>query len=62
MTTLTTRIFKNGNLIKNKPPSVAERINALDPEDKLCMSYFTYAELLKGAEGSTRKNQVLKQL
>jgi len=62
MTTLTTRIFKNGNLIKNKPPSVAERINALDPEDKLCMSYFTCAELLKGAEGSTRKNQVLKQL
>ncbi len=41
MTTLTDRIFKNGNLIKNKPPSVEERINALDPEDKLCMSYFT---------------------
>ena len=41
MTTLTDHIFKNGNLIKNKPPSVEERINALDPEDKLCMSYFT---------------------
>jgi tRNA(fMet)-specific endonuclease VapC len=26
------------------------------------MSFFTYAELLKGAERSTRKTQVLKQL
>ena len=32
-------------LIKNKPPSVAARINALDPSDELCMSFFTYAEL-----------------
>lgn len=49
-------------LIKNKPPSVAARINALDPSDELCMSFFTYAELLKGAERSTRKGAVLRQL
>ena len=49
-------------LIKNKPPSVATRINALDPGDELCMSFFTYAELLKGAERSTRKSDVLRRL
>jgi tRNA(fMet)-specific endonuclease VapC len=49
-------------LIKNKPPSVAERINALKTQDTLCMSFFTYAELLKGAERSTRKKQVLRKL
>jgi tRNA(fMet)-specific endonuclease VapC len=49
-------------LFKNKPPAVAERINALDKDTTLCMSFFTYAELLKGAERSTRKNQVLNQL
>lgn len=49
-------------LLKNKPLSVAERINALQDEDVLCMSYLTYAELLKGAERSTRKPQVLKQI
>jgi tRNA(fMet)-specific endonuclease VapC len=49
-------------LLKNKPPTVAERINSLDTESSLCMSFFTYAELLKGAERSTRKTQVLKQL
>ena len=49
-------------LIKNKPPAVADRINALDPSDALCMSFFTYAELLKGAERSTRKSDVLRRL
>jgi len=49
-------------LIKNKPTAVAERINALDKAALLCMSFFTYAELLKGAERSTRKPQVIKQL
>jgi len=48
--------------IKNKPPSVAERINALRTDDDLCMSFFTYAELLKGAERSTRKPEVLRKL
>ena len=49
-------------LIKNKPPSVAERINALSSDDQLCMSFFTFAELLKGAERSTRKSEVLRHL
>jgi tRNA(fMet)-specific endonuclease VapC len=49
-------------LIKNKPPSVAARINALAPSDELCMSFFAYAELLKGAERSTRKSDVLRRL
>jgi tRNA(fMet)-specific endonuclease VapC len=48
--------------LKNKPPAVAERINLLNNADGLCMSFFTYAELLKGAERSTRKLQVLNQL
>ena len=49
-------------LIKNRPPEIAERINALAPEDRLCMSFVTYAELLKGAERSTRKPDVLRRL
>ena len=49
-------------LIKNKPPTVVERINRLHDEDELCMSFVTYAELLKGAEGSTRKGDVLRCL
>jgi tRNA(fMet)-specific endonuclease VapC len=49
-------------LIKNKPPAIAERINALNPGDELCMSFVTYAELLKGAERSLRKPEVLKWL
>lgn len=49
-------------LIKNKPPTVATRINSLGDDDALCMSFVTYAELLKGAEGSTRKAEVLRRL
>ena len=49
-------------LIKNKPPSIANKINALEKDDRLCMSFITYAELLKGAEGSDRKDKVLNQL
>ena len=49
-------------LIKNKPPSVAQRINALGDDAQLCMSFFTFAELLKGAQRSTRKTEVLRQL
>jgi len=49
-------------LIKNKPASVADRINALDSNVELCMSFFTFAELLKGAERSTRKPDVLRRL
>ena len=49
-------------LIKNKPQSVAQRIDALETDAVLYMSFFTYAELLKGAERSTRKPQVLRKL
>lgn len=49
-------------LLKNRPIAVAERVNAISDDDALCMSYVTYAELLKGAERSVRKAQVLKQL
>ncbi len=49
-------------LIKNKPPAVADRVNALDSQAELCMSFFTFAELLMGAERSTRKPDVLRRL
>lgn len=49
-------------LIKNKPPSVARRIDALGDDTMLGMSFFSYAELLKGAERSTRKPDVLRRL
>ena len=49
-------------LIKNKPPIVAERVNALGNDTELCMSFFTFAELLMGAERSTRKSDVLRRL
>lgn len=49
-------------LIKNRPAGVAARVNALLPEDRLCMSFVTYAELLKGAEKSSRKTEVLRRI
>lgn len=49
-------------LLKNRPESVVTRINELDENAHLCMSFFTYAELLKGAERSTRKDKVLRNL
>jgi tRNA(fMet)-specific endonuclease VapC len=48
--------------IKNKPASVAGRINGLESKARLCMSFVTYAELLKGAERSVRKAAVLRDL
>jgi tRNA(fMet)-specific endonuclease VapC len=49
-------------LIKNQPPGLAERVDALPEDDALHMSFVTWAELLKGAEGSTRKPEVLRRL
>ena len=49
-------------LLKNKPPEAIQRLNALDDNSKICMSFITYAELLKGAEKSTHKSQVIKQI
>jgi len=49
-------------LIKNQPPQVAERIDALADDDTLAMSFITSAELLRGAEGSQRREATLQQL
>lgn len=49
-------------LLKNRPPQVAERIDALADEDSLAMSFLTWAELLQGAEGSQRREATLAQL
>ena len=49
-------------LIKEKPSSVAERFSECAPTDELMMSFVTYAELLKGAARSTRRERVEEQL
>ena len=46
-----------GDLIRNRPPQVAERIDQLADDDRLAMSFITWAELLRGAEGSHRPRQ-----
>jgi tRNA(fMet)-specific endonuclease VapC len=48
--------------LNKKSTRIAERIDNLPPEAQLCMSFITYAELLKGAERSTKKTAVLRQL
>ena len=47
---------------KNRPPQVAERIDAISDDDTLAMSFITWAELLRGAEGSQRRKATLQQL
>jgi len=49
-------------LIKNQPPHVAERIDALSDADGLAMSFITWAELLHGAAGSKRREATLHKL
>ena len=49
-------------LTKNRPPQVADRIDAIRDEDRLAMSFVTWAELLRGAEGSQRREATLQQL
>jgi tRNA(fMet)-specific endonuclease VapC len=49
-------------LIKNHPPTIAQRIDTLADDDRLCMSFITWAQLLKGAERSDRKPDVLRRL
>jgi tRNA(fMet)-specific endonuclease VapC len=49
-------------LIKNRPPQVAERIDGLPDDDGLAMSFITWAELLRGAEGRQRRDATLQQL
>jgi len=49
-------------MMKNQYSAVAERINTLTLDDSLCTSFFTWAELLKGAERSQRKAETLRRL
>ena len=49
-------------LIRNQPPAIAQRVDALPEDARLGMSFITWAELLKGAERSTRKPEVLRRL
>jgi tRNA(fMet)-specific endonuclease VapC len=49
-------------LLKNQPPAVAQRVNEVGDDATLGMSFVTYAELLKGAQRSTRKEEVLRRL
>ena len=44
-------------LIKNKPPSIATRGNELDKDAVVCMSFISYAELLKCAEKALAKRK-----
>lgn len=50
------------DLLKGAPESVARKMDRLKPEDRLGMSWVTWAELLLGALRSTRSEQVRKQL
>ena len=48
--------------MQRAPATLEDRVNALATSDSLCMSFVSYAELLKGVVGSQRKALVLKQL
>lgn len=49
-------------LIKQQPPAIAQRVDGLPEDARLTMSFITWAELLKGAERSVRKPEVLRRL
>lgn len=49
-------------LMKNRPLAVAERVAQLTPSDQLVMSFITYAELLKGANGCTNPEKALANI
>lgn len=49
-------------LLKHRPPAVAARLDALDVDDAVCMSFITFAELLAGAERSSRKLETVRRL
>lgn len=49
-------------LMKNRPFAVAERVGQLLPQDQLVMSFVTYAELLKGANGSANPQKALEKI
>lgn len=49
-------------LIKNRPQAVADRVANLSANDRLTMSFVTYAELLKGANGSQNPEKSLANI
>lgn len=49
-------------LIKQQPPAIAQQVDGLPEDARLSMSFITWAELLKGAERSVRKPDVLRRL
>ena len=49
-------------LMKKRPLSVAEKVAQLMPQDQLVMSFVTYAELLKGANGSANPEKALEKI
>lgn len=49
-------------LIKQKPQSVMQHILTLANDEQLIMSFVSYAELLKGVERSSKKEQALTNL
>jgi tRNA(fMet)-specific endonuclease VapC len=49
-------------LIKNRPLTIAQKVNSLPTDAKLGMSFITWAELLKGAERNNRKQETLRRL
>ena len=49
-------------LVKHRPAAVAARVDALSMDDRLGMSFVTWAELLKGAERSSRKAETRRRL
>lgn len=48
--------------LKRNPPHVAERVDSLPSDVLIYMSFITYAELLKGAERSTKKAESIQKL
>lgn len=48
--------------IKNRPVSIVDRINELRDDAALNMSFITFAELLKGAERSSKKAETQRRL
>lgn len=49
-------------LLKHRPRAVAARLDALDLDDTVCMSFVTFAELLAGAERSSLKAETVRRL
>jgi tRNA(fMet)-specific endonuclease VapC len=49
-------------ILKNNPTRFTERLDNLPESAQLCMSFVSYAELLKGAERSSKKDKALQRI